>query len=186
MIAEMSSASFGTNGRVLVELKTSTINAYTNLVEQYSPYGIMSVPLPTQLVNIEQQSPTQVMMTGFNNAITDSEFSINAGEIATYSQSWYNFTANAGIYMQPVGLSNKENAMMGQSTNGVITDILNLLVEIINYLGTHVHTGVTSGTDESGIAFATPPLPDDSNVIADQTYISDNKNLAITGTYTPH
>jgi hypothetical protein len=88
--------------------------------------------------------------------------------------------------MQPVSASDKENAMMGQSTNGVITDILNLLVDIVNYLGSHVHTGVQTGTDNTGPVFATPPLPDDSNVVSDQGYISDNKNLAITGTYTPH
>lgn len=184
MIGSMQSAYFDpTTGTIKVILNNSTINGYANTVDQYNPYGIMSIPLPDALVNLDRQSSAQVQSTGYKCTVKDASFTINAGEIGLYSINWYNMTANAGIYMQPRNTVNKENAVMGQSTNLVLVDMMNLLIDIINYLGTHVHTGVTTGSGDTGTPL-TPP-PDDSTVISDKTYISGNKNLAITGTYTP-
>lgn len=184
MIGQMSSARYDPlSGRIKVKLISSTANGYGNTVDQYSPYGIMSVPNSDVLINLDRQALTQVVATGYNNTILDVNFSINAGEISLYSNNWYNHTANSGIFMQPRNTAFKENAVMGQSTNKVLKDIMELLINIITYLDTHVHTGVTSGGANSG-----PPLnpaPDNSTVVTDNIYIGANKNLAITGTYEP-
>lgn len=184
MIGQMSSAAYDvTTGTIKVKLPTSTVLGYPNNVNQYSPYGIMSVPLPDVLVNQDRQSSAQVQIIGYQCIVKDIYFSINPGEVSVYSSNWYSFTANSGIYMQPRNTINKENAMMGQSTNLVLVDMMNLLIAIINYLDTHVHTGVTPGGGDSGPPL-TPP-PDDTDVVNDNTYISGNKNLAITSTYVP-
>jgi hypothetical protein len=184
MIGEMKSASYdATTGTVKVILRTSTTVGYPDTSEQYSPYGIMSVPLPDVLVNVDNQARSQNMVTGYNNRIMDENFSINPGEISLYSVNWYNHTHNAGISMQPRNSINKENAVMGQSTNKVLIDIMSLLISVIQYLDEHVHTGVTTGGGNSG-----PPLdpaPSDTVVSEDKDYIEANKNLAITGTYEP-
>lgn len=176
-------------GRVQVTLNNSIINGYLNRVEQYGTYGVMSVPLPNQLVSQVPQSATQVYINGYNNTILDANYSINAGEVSLYSTAWYSFTANGGIYMQPVGTANKENAMMGQSTNAVLSDMLSIIIEIIDYLGTHTHLpGMYNVSAVPVVGASGAPIeltPDDTDIVADQTYINGNKNLAITGTYVP-
>ncbi len=170
-------------GCIKVTLANSTSIGYGNNMDQYAPAGVMSVPSTMDLVNQDPQSRAQVHVTGYKNVILDENFSINPGEISLYSTNWYNQTANGGIFMQPRNTAFKENAVMGQSTNKVLVDIMDLLIGVITYLDSHVHTGVTTGGGNSG-----PPLdpaPDDSDVVADNAYIGGNKNLAITGTYEP-
>lgn len=184
MLAKMISASYDTSyGRVLVKLDTSTQAGYPNQCEQYQSYGYISVPLPHQLVEASQQSLAEVHVTGYNNQISDTKFSLNPGESSNYGQNWYNTNATTGLYIQEAKTTHAENHMMGQSTNEVLLDILNYLVALDAYLQIHTHSGcggeVSSGVAESYTPVITP-------VSDDVTYISDSNNLAITGDYNPH
>lgn len=192
MIAIMENASYSSStGTVLVNLKTSTINGYPNNVSQYTTYGVMSVPLPNQRVNVDQQSRAQVQITGYENTIADSSFSINAGETAIYSTTWYNVTSNSGIYMQQANNSHQENAMMGQSTNEVLKDIMSLVVDLTNIIfdvvsgfNEHIHAVAGPNTAVPTVPWI-PPTAALAKVQNDVTYIGNNENLAKTG-FTPY
>lgn len=186
MLANMSSSFYNSDtGNIVVEMPNTTINGYSNSVGQYQTANTLSVPLPGNLVSLNVQCPTQMQVIGYQNSIIDNNYSIVPGEFTSYSTSWYASTRNSGIEIQEANTAHKENQVMGQSTNAVLLDIMNLLVEVVTYLGTHVHTGVMTGGSNTGTVFGSPTIPDDSEVISDQTYIGDNKNLAITGVYTP-
>ena len=183
MLAKMVSGIFDrASGRVQVILATSTQPGYPNSCEQFGPYGWMAVPLPGQMVEISPQSMAQVQATGYNNQVTDPNFSLLPGESSSYNASWYGLHALSGEYLQEAGTTNAENLMMGQSTNAVLTDILNYLVDLESYIGSHVHSGC-GGIDNSGAPVDLPPAPTD--LATDATYIAANKNLAITDTYEP-
>jgi len=183
MLAKMTSASFSSsNRRVSVNLETSTSVGYTNNCQQYSPYGIMSVPLPGQLVLISQQSAAQVVVSGYNNQVNDENFSILPGETTIYAPSWYIRNAIAGCAIQQANSANVEHQMMGESTNSVIADILEYLVGLQGYIASHVHSGC-GGDINSGAPTTSPPAT--GSLSTDQTYIAANQNLAITGTYQP-
>ena len=185
MQAIMESASFA-DGSVTVDLSTSTMSGYVNNCQQYNDYGHISVPNETQLVNIDNQSPSNVVVTGYANRITDTNFNIVAGESANYSNSWYHIRANNGVFIQQANTTNKENVMMGNSTNHILLDMANLLVSIITYLQTietvfnsHTHSGVQSGSSSTGTTsapFITPPS--DSDVNGDISKVTNGTNLA--------
>lgn len=184
MLAKMTSASFDTStGRVSVSLDTSTSVGYPNNCQQFGDYGHIAVPLPGQLVEVTQQALAQVQVTGYNNQVKDTNFSLNPGESASYNANWYTIHSLNGEYIQEAQTAHVENVMMGQSTNAVLKDILDYLVGLESYIGSHVHSGC-GGTNDSGGPTTSPP--DVSAISADVTYIGDNKNLAITGTYTPN
>lgn len=186
MLASISGASYdATTGRVKATLNNSTVNGYQNTVEIFQSYGVLSVPVVKQLVNIEQQAQTQVMMTGYNNSIVDSNFVLNSGETCIYSPNWYNVVAINGIYMQVPHTASKENAMMGQSTNSVMLDILTYLIALYEWASTHTHQYSPGSNPPTQTAVSTQTVPSDSGISSDQTYISGNHNLAITGTYEP-
>jgi len=198
VISSASNPVINPDGSISVSLYTSTNLGYLNQCSQYQSWGIYSIPTANQIANIEQQADTNVVVTGYNNRITDTNFTATTqGSTSLYSLSWYlcdDAGSGKGIYAQPVNTANQENFMMGQSTNKVLLDIMNLLVEVITYLGTvetifnaHVHSGVMTGSGTSAVSttpWGTPPDP--TTVNNDNTYITANKNLAITGTYTPH
>ena len=188
----MRSAFVDTNGRVQVYLTTSTNSGYNNQCEQYNDYGHFSVPLPNQIVNIEQQAQTNVVVTGFNNAITNSNFTAkNPGESTNYSTNWYHVRANSGVYVQPATGSyqtSKEHTTTGQTTNSVLLDIMNLMVELIAYLATHEHTvaGISTGTDSVISEVPTVIFPPSTLMTKDITNVEANANLAITDIYKPY
>lgn len=184
MLSSFNSAAYDSvTGNVVVNLDTSTAPGYPNQIIQMDTPNIISVPKSGEMINIEQQDKSQVLAVGYANRIIDSNFSIGANEIALYSANWYGCTYGNGVFVQEANTTHKENYMMGQSTNSVLHDILAYLIAIFNYLGTHTHSGVQSGTDTSGVPVTPPPV--DTQIIDDQTYIDGNKNLAITGTYEP-
>lgn len=184
MIANIVSAEYdNATGAVNVVMNNTTVNGYSNTVLSYQTANTLSVPLEGNLVNLDIQAPTQLQMVGVNSRITDIEYTIAPGEFTSYSTGWYLSTRNAGIEAQEANTPNKENLMAGQSTNAVLNDMLNIIIEIITYLGTHTHSAVQTGTDVSGTVVVPPPV--DTEIIADQTYISANHNLLITGTYEP-
>ena len=178
----MVSASY-VNGKVQVILKNSLMNGYSNTVNLYQTPNTISVPLARNLINIDSQGPSQVQMTGYNSVINDENYTIAPGEFTGYSQNWYVSARNGGVEVQQVNTTNKENLPAGQSTNSVLSDMLGIIIEIITYLGTHTHSGVTTGGGNSG-PVVTPP-PSDTDIVDDKTYIDANKNLFITGTYEP-
>lgn len=188
-------------GTIVVNLITSTNAGYVNQCIQYNDYGHISVPLPKQIINIERQADSQVIVTGYENSVTDQNLSINPGESINFSTNWYHARANAGIYMQPANTANKENSVMGQSTNKVIADILNRLIALETWANNHMHNPgsfqvILPGTLNAGgptpvmvtgvSANPASTSPDGNNINDDLTYINGNKNLAITGVYTPY
>lgn len=194
MLGRIISAAYdNTIGRVFVKLASSTNTGLQNNCEQYQDWGHISVPTDEQLVNVEEDALSQVKVTGYNNQIYDNNFILNPGESCNYSSNWYHIRATNGIYMQPVNTSNKENAMMGQSTNKVLSDIMSLLIDIINYLATHTHSAgtytadLTTGKIIEGTFSGIPVqnIPNDSNIVSDKNYIENNHNLAITNSYQP-
>ncbi len=192
MLANITSASYNaTTGQINVLMPNTTINGYHNTVLQYQTANTLSVPIAGMLVDLDVQAPTQMQITGYNNAIVDTNYTITSGEFTSYSTNWYASTRISGVEIQQAHTANKENMMMGQSSNQVISDILALLINICGYLTTHTHkaglyvapSGGGPVTGTSGTPVQT--TPDDSDVVSDKTYIDGNKNLAITGTYTP-
>ena len=184
MLANMESASYdATTGQVNIIMKNTTINGYQNTVNQYQDANTLSVPLPGNIVNLDMQAKTQMQVTGYQSTIIDENYTILPGEFTSYSPNWYVSTRVAGVEVQEANTANKENLMAGQSTNGVLSDIMQLLVDIVNYLETHTHSGVTTGSGSSGTPVEIPP--DGSSVVSDQSYIGADHNLFITGTYEP-
>lgn len=171
-----------TTGEIIIQLATSIVNGYQNTVTQYTTSGILSIPdLGSQIPNLDMQAQTQVQITGYSNSIIDSNYSLTVGEVTVYSPNWYSSVRIAGIEIQEAQTSNIENMMMGQSTNSVLIDILQMIIDITTYLNSHTHTGVQTGGGTSGIPSTT--APDDNNISSDLSYIQDNANLAITGVY---
>jgi hypothetical protein len=201
MQAIMKSATRNTeDGRVKVTLSTSTNAGYANTCEQYNDYGHYSVPLPTGIVNIEQQTLSNVVVTGYNNTITDEHFTLQPGESANYSTGWYQIRANDGVYIQKANTTSKENEMMGNSTNHILRDILNRLIALETWADAHKHNPGTFEVSLPGTLNPGGPTivsvtgvsenptvasPSGDNISADATYIANNKNLA-GSTYTPY
>lgn len=187
----MKNAIVDDDGRIKITLITSNNAGYVNKCEQYAPYGIFSIPKANVRVNIETQSLSNVVVTGYNNQITDTNFTEKTeGTIVNYSDNWYNITTSSGIYYQPTNTSYKENAIAGQTTNKVLIDMMQIIIDVISYLANHTHNagsynapnGPVTGT--SGAPVSAPPS--DSKIQADKTNITNNKNLIITNTYTPY
>lgn len=170
-------------GALTLTTNNTSVLGYKNNVLIYQDANTFSVPAAGTLVNLENENPAYNAATGFSNRITDTNYSIQAGEWTAFSPNWYQSVRVAGVEIQEANTTNTENMVMGQSTNSVLSDMLELLIDIINYLDTHTHTGVTTGGGTSGIP--TSPAPNDSQVVSDKTYIDADKNLAITGTYEP-
>lgn len=181
-VANIKSASY-VNGVVEVISENAGINGQVNKLLLYQAPNTISVPKSGNMVTFEYQGPSQMQMTGYNSRILDENFTTSQGEWTGYSNSWYLSTRNSGVEVQQVNTTNKENLMAGQSTNSVLSDILALLIGIINYLETHTHSGVQTGGGDTGPVVQI--VPDDSDIVSDKTYIDANKNLFITGTYEP-
>jgi hypothetical protein len=135
------------------------------------------------------------VVTGYNNTITDEHFTLQPGESANYSTGWYQIRANDGVYIQKANTTSKENEMMGNSTNHILLDMANLLVNIITYLQTietaynnHIHIGVMPSTPDqvSGVPqtpWIAPPV--DTDVTNDIPRLTNGQNLAGTN-FTPY
>ncbi len=191
MKAIMSNAEYTTynattqiGGNVRVNLSTSTNTGYPNNCSQYNPYGFISVPLPVQTVNTEVQALSEVIVTGYENTITDTNFTVSQGESAIYGTNWYFVNSVNGIYMQPVNTTIKEYAMAGNTTNTILSDMINLLVAIITYLGTietifnnHVHTSAAPSNPTTAPLTQFTDPPNDEKVNTDGTKITNSENL---------
>lgn len=203
MLAKAKSANYSTEtGQVTVILDTSTMNGYPNTVDVFFPPQTISMPADNQLVDLDVQSLTQMQINGFSNKIIDANYTLNKGEHTTYSDNWYLSVRNGQVEIQQAQSANKEAMMMGVSTNALLIDIQQKLEEIVTYLSTvqsflstHTHSagGLTSTnpgdlvTGISGSSTSPPPAsPTISPIDTDLTYTMANKNLVITGTYTPH
>lgn len=189
--AIMKEVSVNDEGRVQVTLSTSNNAGYNNVCEQYAPYGIFSIPNADVRVNIETQSYANVVVTGYNNTITDINFiEKNAGIVAIYSNNWYNIIANTGVYYQPRNSGNKENAIAGQTTNKVLIDIMQIIIDIVTYLQSHQHEAGSyqvNGSPATGISGSPVSAPPSiSTITKDKTNITSNANLIITNTYKPY
>lgn len=184
MTIALQSSSFydSESGRVKCNLSSSSAAGYPNLVNVYQGANCLSIPINSQLINIEIQSLSQQQATGFDNFIIDENYSLSSGEDTRYSQNWYSSVRTSGVEIQEAQSPNKENLMMGQSTNKVLSDIMELLIEVIQYLNTHIHSG---GTISGNTGTPTTSAPDDGSIGTDKTYIDGNHNLAITGIYEP-
>lgn len=184
MLAKYDTTIYDTEtGTIKVNLSTSNCVGYPNQLGQFNAPNIIARPKTGQLVNIDQQNSAQLMVTGYENSIIDENYSLNPNETTIYSSSWYLNAFNNGIKVQQAQTANAENFMMGQSTNAVLVDILQYIIDLVTWLSTHTHSGVQSGSDTSGAPATIPPS--DTTISNDNTYIGGNKNLAITGTYEP-
>lgn len=187
MLATISNATYdASTGTIVVTLDNSIANGFQNQVDQYQTANTLSVPIPGNVTNLDIQSSAQMQVSGYKNRITDTNYSIAPGEFTSYSPNWYSSTRVAGIEAQQVNTANKENFMMGQSTNGVLTDIMTLLIGMLTWMETHTHLYSPGSNTPVQTNPPTQTPPNDSDVTSDQSYIADNKNLAITGTYMPH
>ncbi len=190
MKAIMSSAEYvpyntttNTGGTTQVTLTTSTNAGYPNNCADYGSYGFISVPLPVQIVNTEIQALSEVIITGYQNTIKDTNFALSPGESAMYGTNWYLINSINGIYIQPVNTTTQEYLPAGNSTNDVLQDILNRLIALESWADNHIHLAGTliapSGggnvTGDTGIPTTTSPSG--NNINSDLTYISDGKNL---------
>jgi hypothetical protein len=189
MQGSFQSVSYDTNpisptyGQIIVILNNCDINAQFNQVIQFDTPNVLSMPVTGQLVNIDKEANTQFQVTGYVNSIQDVNYTIGTGEYTAYSSNWYSSVRTAGVEIQEANTANIENVMMGQSTNEVLLDIMQLLIDFITWASIHDHSGVQTGSGVSGPPVTSPPS--DSTVVSDQTYINGNENLAITGVYTP-
>lgn len=180
-ISDSTSAYYGST---IVNFNTTNTNGYINTCRLYSNYGFLSVPLNNQLVLTNTECMSNVQAIGVNSTIQDENFNLSGGEAVNYSTKWYNKYTNNGISIQVAQTPNEENAVMGQSTNQVLTDIMTLLLAVVNWSMNHTHGGVITGT--STTTSPIQPTPDKTEVESDTTYISGNHNLAITDVYEPH
>jgi hypothetical protein len=195
-IALLNSAYFDEKtGFTIAKLSTSNTLGYPNSVQILNNYGIISIPTKNKLCIISQHGQTDSKVFGILNSINDKNFSIKEGETIVFSEHWYNKTGNDGVYLQVAKSEYKAEAqMMGESTNKVISDLLQYILDLYEYLGilstalnAHVHTGVQTGTGSSAtiaVPFTVPPVP--TNITKDKPYISNNKNLALTKNFQPY
>lgn len=174
------------NGLVTIITTNCAAFGYPNSLYQYQTAQTLSMPTLGTPVNIDIQNDAQVMVTGYRTSIIDYNYAAPNGEFTSYSSNWYASTRVSGVEIQQAQTANIENTVMGQSTNSVLVDIMSLIVEIINYLGTHTHTYSPGEGTPTPTTVPIQPLPNDSQVVNDQSYIQDNKNLAITGVYEPY
>jgi len=154
------------NNQIKVILETSIDAGYPNECTQYAPYGLYSIPLNNAIVNVEQQSLTNVVVTGYNFTIQDNNYNEkSSGTIAMCSPSWYNINSINGCLIQQANTSNKEPQMMGNSTNQVLVDIINFLLTLLT-----INPQLTK--------------PDLNTLNNDLTNLNHNSNLA-TSSYKP-
>lgn len=187
MQAKLISAAFDNSiQRVKVNLSTSTSTGLTNTrCEQYQTYGIMSVPVPGQLVEINQDGLANSYVTGYNNQLypKDEYFSIQPGEITLYSLNWYVSSSNDSVNIKPRHSGHvSEPMMMGKSTNSLLTDLINYIISLEQYISNHTHSGC-GGNNNSGPPTSSPPEVD--RLESDKNYISNEGNLAVTDKYLP-
>lgn len=187
MQAKLISAEFDLpTQRVKVNLSTSTSSGLTSTkCEQYQTYGIMSVPMPGQLVEVKQDGLANTYVTGYNNQLypKDDYFSINPGEISLYSLKWYISASNDSVNIKPRHLGYvSEPMMMGKSTNALLTDLINYIISLEEYISHHTHSGC-GGNSNSGPPTSSPPETD--KLESDKDYISNEGNLAVTDKYYP-
>ncbi len=170
-------------GTIRITLDNAVSMGFINNVALYQDPNVLSVPNDVNPAELHVQSAAQMRMGGVRPSIQDTNFEISPGEWTSYTNNWYVNNRHSGVEIQQAQSSNKENMMMGQSTNEVLLDIVQALIALYDWAETHTHTG---GTISGNTGTPIEPIPDDSAIVNDETYIQDNKNLAITGTYEPH
>ena len=187
MIGIVSSAIFDPTKKVArITLSSALSLGQSMTVSQYVPSGEISLPLPGQMVTIKQHGLTQIEILGYLNAIDDENFTIHPGEWARTNANWYLQGALTGLQIQEALTANIEHLMAGESTNKVLLDVIKLVIAQNQFLANHVHSNGNNGNPTGAYMSATSTLPSDAQVSQDQTYISNNKNLTITGTYQPY
>ncbi len=174
------------NGVVRVTLQSATTLGTVATMTQCFPQGIKSVPNDNQWAEIFINSLTQQTVVGIVDNNTNEIDGLDKGEIVLYSNNWRTYSKNSGISMHKVGTNSSEHAMMGESTNKLIADLQQQIIDLTTWLKTlqtafnlHVHTGVSTGIGSSGTPTPFPtPVPDDTAIIQDKAYTIANKNLA--------
>lgn len=169
-----------TSGGADITLSVSTSAGQIFTVHQYGDYGDISLPMVGQVCEVVAQSSTntQVDVLGYYNYVKDPNLVVPAmGEKLQTGLSFYLQNYKSGLWIQKALSTARENLMMGQSTNAVLVDIINVLVAMCAYSTNHIHTNGNGGANTGK---ATTNVPS-SNLPNDLTYIQANNNLATTG-----
>ena len=188
MIGSLSSAEY-LNGEIVCSLTDSLYLGYPNTVYQYGMANCISFPNDNTQPILSSQNDAQVDIIGYRNNITDPNFNIYEGEFCSYSNDWYMITGNNngnnGVMLQSKVQNIKENMMMGQSTNKVLTDIIDLLNDIAIFSinvktahNTHIHLVTPEFVVSPPAIQIVADLPNPNKVENDRTNIGQGSNLA--------
>lgn len=146
-----------------------------------TPYGQGGFPVPGikgMLIPDQQSNKNAYYCVGFSCSIPPgTPYTPIQGESWSYSSNYMLTQQNTSITAYRINDATYYATLpSGEWMNKIFTDIISRLDSLETSYNTHVHTGVSTGSSNSGTPLV--PLLPDPDLIADQTAI-DNENTLI-------
>lgn len=173
-------AKFNNDGNPSVTTDVNNVTVIGNNRQNVAcvfPYGYFSVPkdgVNAVLLNTGDTGSNPLVLgvlVGFDNL----PYTPKPGEGGLFSDNWLLVQQNDAIRAYKIDDADYNATLpSGEWLGKYLTDILNRLDAIDEYLNTHTHTGVQTGTGVSGIA---NPITPDPNIDKDKTSISNEEYL---------
>ena len=175
-------AKFNSDGNPAV---TSDINNITvvgnnrqNVIHVF-PYGFMSVPkngVNAVILNTGESGGNPLVIATIVGFDKDKlPYKLQPGDSFNFSDNWLLVQQNDAVKAYKIDDKNYSATLCsGEWLGKYLTNILNRLEAVENYLNTHTHTKVQSGTDISGIP---NPIMPDPNIAKDKKSIKDEEYL---------
>jgi hypothetical protein len=142
------------------------------------PYGQFSVPpagLKGVLVPIEDSNKLYANV-GFLNSLPPIPYTPAVGDSGQYSLNYCMVQNSTGIMAYRISDNSYSATLInGNWANKILTDIITRLNQIESLYNSHVHSGVQTGGGTSAVPVVL--MPDDPDLIADASAISDGKTL---------
>lgn len=173
-------ARFNTDGSAAVTADINNVlvkgNSRQNIPCVF-PYGYLSVPKDgvNAIMLNTGESGSNPLLLGTIVGMNKLPYSLKSGESCQFSNNWLLVQQNEAICAYKINNAEyKATLASGEWLGKYLTDILNRLQTIEQYLNTHTHAGVQTGTGISGIA---KPIAPDENIAKDKASINHEEFL---------
>jgi hypothetical protein len=176
LVGYIKNGRFNSNGMCSVTCDVINISIIGNNRQDVPcifPYGYISVAkdgVNSLLLNTGDTVSNPVLV-GVVVGFKQLPYNLKAGESALYSDNWLLVQQNDAIRADK---SYSATLPSGEWIGKYLTDIVNRLDAIEQYLNNHTHKGVKAGTDDSGKA---SPITPDPNISKDKTSINNEEYL---------
>ncbi|MCE3267803.1 MAG: hypothetical protein K0R49_55 [Burkholderiales bacterium] len=174
-------ARFNNDGNPSVTTNVNNINVIGNNRQNVAcvfPHGYFSVPkdgVNAVLLNTGDTGSNPLVLgvlVGFDNL----PYTAKPGESGQFSDNWLLVQQNDAIRAYKLDDEEYNTTLpSGEWLGKYLTDILNRLGTIEEYLNNHTHAGVQTGSGISGAA--TSPIAPDPNIDKDKTSIQNEEYL---------